>query len=112
MDRRWQVIAVLLAWVFWTKTIMDPDQGRSGWEVVGAWETKAECEQAKAQRMKTIKSNWEWIMEKGKKLRPDIAHENWMRISEDSGTLKTPGLYVDVTLFCLPDTIDPREKKE
>jgi len=59
MNRRWQEIGLLLAWVLWTKgqtigvsrgLLPPPD-----WGPVDAWETKAQCEEGKRQYMKRTK---------------------------------------------------------
>jgi len=102
-------VKALFPWVFWMHTSTDLKDIPKGWEPVGAWETKAECDEAIARRIERKKTNWRKLIEAGKKLGPDINPDDFkMTIKEGRASLVTPKTYLSFRLVCFPQTLDPR----
>jgi hypothetical protein len=117
MNHRWQVIPVFFAWVLWTKgqTI---GQIPGTWEPVNAWETKAKCEAGKDQHMKQERRVLQVVRAKNIHIctKEEEDETILMACSLGSGSVMVFETFKNETSIqshlCLPDTIDPREKKE
>ena len=94
---------------FWIHTSTDLKDFPKGWEPEGAWETKAECDEARARRIEGITTNWRGLIEAGKKLDPDINPDDFkITIKEDRASWVTPKIYLSFKLVCFPQRLDPR----
>ncbi len=97
------------AWVLWVSIhglLPDGDQVRewTDWEQIVSLETQSECQQSKGREWNTLRQ-----------LVEDRSFRSEVKISEiqqEAVLLKFPGRgFEHYTFHCLPDTMDPREKK-
>ena len=104
------------AWVLWTKhedKMLDPQVKAlptSGlrWELMGAKGTQTECEDVKRRTWELYATKCDDRSCQGVQKVSKVSNEMVMH-SIKVGTLE--GTY-SRTLYCIPDTVDPREKKE
>ena len=92
------VFALLLAWVMWEETVVFSNNMHipNKWDVEGAFETREQCQE---NLKKTVEEHH--LKKFGKQVDSDS-------ILIFAGDGKTPMLKYQY--FCLPDTVDPRDK--
>ena len=89
------------AWVLWSETT-SPDPLHAGWRVLDASETEAACRLALRKHIEFHRQTWSG------------SHSVEFRASEASFMVTTRDqagvvqYYALVSLYCLPDTVDPR----
>lgn len=98
MDRRWQVVGFLFAWVLWSNSYAK-SLATSKWERIDAWETKRDCETAKIAREASLRDFW---ASSGAEVRMT---EQGMLVEDKPETWL-------FKFVCFPETIDPRKEKK
>lgn len=90
----------LLAWVVWLHStgILGP-ASKESWSIMGAYDTKQECDRSIPSRVEFFKS---------------IPYSGVVKMTQKGEntveTRWTDGTFTASTFICLPDTIDPRPR--
>ena len=89
------------AWVLWSESrtfVSDPAEAEAGWRVLDASEREAGCRLALGNYI-------------------DSSRQSWSRmtgatfLASEKGFLVKGVKYTEVSLYCLPDSVDPRGPK-